>query len=246
MFSFFNHFKPVKSADLLLSAVQVDWHCHILPGIDDGAKNLDESLGMLEAYVRLGIQKIVATPHIHGDFFPNNRQTIALAHQQVAELISRHQLPLTLEYAAEYYADEHFRQLIANNDLLPIDEQYILFEWPMQQLPLSAQLMVEQIQKKGFVPVLAHPERYRYWHGKIRDLGEWKRMGVYFQLNLLSLTGHYGRSEKQMAQQLLDADYIDAVGTDAHGLRHLQKLEQLGNDPYFEQLQQIPLLNRLG
>jgi protein-tyrosine phosphatase len=238
--------KPSSFTPVSLVSFESDWHCHLLPQIDDGAKNEADTLEMLRAYVALGIQKIVATPHVRADFFKNTTQTIQAAAAKTRQLIEAHQLPLTLDVSAEYYADENFLELIVHDDLLPIEEQYVLFELPMQQPTMLAQKLVEKLQKKGYVPVLAHPERYRYWHGKPREWAFWKNEGVGFQLNLLSLTGYYGAAERRAAEQLLDADYIDAVGTDAHGARHLEKLAELNRSSYFKALQQLPLLNRLS
>ncbi|WP_028663552.1 tyrosine-protein phosphatase [Runella zeae] len=245
MFSFFKRTKASPNSAFTLTTVQCDWHCHVLYGIDDGAQNEAQTLEMLQEYVSLGIKKIVATPHVRADYFKNTSDTIKKAHEKVERLISQNNLPLVLEASAEYFADENFLGLIKKNELLPIESQYILFELPMQQFPWGIKL-VEEIQQKGYTPVLAHPERYRYWHTKPNEWKIWKNKGVCFQLNLLSLTGYYGKAERRMAEQLLDADYIDVVGTDAHGVRHLQKLADLNGNPYFDKLQQLPLLNHLG
>jgi len=228
-----------------MAFIESDWHCHILPGIDDGSQNEQQSLEMLRAYVDLGVKKIIATPHVRADYFKNTRASIVEAKNKVQNLIDTHKLPLVLEAAAEYYADENFLQLIADDQLLPIEGQYVLFEFPMQSPTLWGAKLVEKLQRKGFTPLLAHPERYRYWHGKPSEWEEWKNRGVCFQLNLLSLLGYYGTSERRAALQMLEANYIDAVGSDAHGLRHLQKLNELPQNPYFDRLQQLPLLNRL-
>ncbi|TAF95456.1 MAG: hypothetical protein EAZ32_07145 [Cytophagia bacterium] len=244
MFSFFKNVKDSTDTPLL-ALVETDWHCHVLPGIDDGATNEAETLTMLHQYVALGIKKIVATPHVRADFYKNTSQQIRQATAIVERLILQHHLPLSIEASAEYFADENFLQLIEKEDLLPIEGQYVLLELPLNQPTFLGLKLVENIQKKGLSPVLAHPERYRYWHQKPRELTKWKEYGVCFQLNLLSLTGHYGAAEQKMAQALLDADLIDAVGTDAHGLRHLKKLNELAANTYFKKLQQLPLLNRL-
>ncbi|MFN4146542.1 MAG: tyrosine-protein phosphatase [Runella sp.] len=234
---------PVKE---VLAVFESDWHCHLLPGIDDGAPDETETLAMLEAYVALGIKKIVATPHIHGDYYRNTSASILQALNIAQRLVEKHHLPLVLEAAAEYYADEHFLRLIEKDDLLLIDNQYLLFELPMQQPSLLGLKWAEKIQQKGYTPLLAHPERYRYWHNRPQQWQSWKNAGVCFQLNLLSLTGYYGKAEKRAAEQLLDADCIDAIGTDAHRHGHLQKLNELTHNPSFNALQNVPLLNRLG
>lgn len=245
MFSFFKSKSSIPGVPFLLEPIESDWHSHVLPGIDDGSQNEEQSLEMLQEYVRLGIKKIVATPHVRADYFKNTKESIMEAQSKVQHLITTHQFPLVLEASAEYFADENFLQLIEHDQLLPIENQYILFELPMQSPTLWATKLVEKLQRKGYTPLLAHPERYRYWHGKPQEWKKWKNRGVCFQLNLLSLTGHYGSAERRAAFQLLDADYIDAVGSDAHGLRHLQKLNELAKNPHFDKLQQLPLLNHL-
>lgn len=245
MFSFFKSKASTPGVPFLLESIESDWHCHILPGIDDGSQNEEQSLEMLYEYVRLGIKKVVATPHVRADYFKNTKESIIEAQSKVQRLITTHQLPLVLEASAEYFADENFLQLIEQDQLLPIENQYILFEFPMQSPTLWATKLVEKLQRKGYTPLLAHPERYRYWHGKPQEWKKWKNRGVCFQLNLLSITGHYGSAERRAASQLLEADCIDAVGSDAHGLRHLQKLNELAKNPHFDKLQQLPLLNHL-
>ena len=246
MFSFFKSKASPSGVPFLLESIESDWHCHILPGIDDGSQNEEQSLEMLQEYIKLGIKKIVATPHVRADYFKNTKESIIEAQSKVQNLITTHQLPVVLEASAEYFADENLLQLIEQDQLLPIENQYILFEFPMQSPTLWATKLVEKLQRKGYTPLLAHPERYRYWHGKPQEWKKWKNRGVCFQLNLLSITGHYGSAERRAALQLLDSDYIDAVGSDAHGLRHLQKLNELAKNPHFDKLQQLPLLNRLG
>jgi len=246
MFSFFNK-KPSSSATpFSLNFMESDWHCHVLPGIDDGSPDEVTSLNMLHEYVKLGIKKIVATPHVRVDYFKNTLESIVAARQKVQALIDAHSLPLTLEASAEYYADEYFLELIQADQLLPIEGQYILFEFSMQAPSLWANKLIEKIQQKGYTPLLAHPERYRYWHNKPREWQNLKNRGVCFQLNLLSLLGQYGSAERKAAEQLLDKTYYEALGTDAHGLHHLQKLNDLGRNSHFGTLQQLPLLNRLG
>ena len=245
MFNLFNNKEKKTDGTGLLAAVESDWHCHVLPRIDDGSGGEEETQAMLEKYVRLGIKKVVATPHIHSDYYKNTPQTIQKAHQVGLKIIEKNQLPITLEYSAEYFANDYFLELIAENNLLPIENQYILFELSMQQQPLFGKKLVESIQKLGYTPLLAHPERYRYWHNKPQEWTKWREMGVCFQLNLLSLVGQYGSSEKKAAESMLDLDYIDAVGSDAHGPNHLEKLSKLADNLYFKNLQQLPLLNKI-
>ncbi len=245
MFSFFKQNTQSDNLDNVLGQIQTDWHCHVLPNIDDGSQNNEQTLAMLQLYEQAGIKKIVATPHIHSDYYKNTPQTIALAHVQALGVIDQNKIDIELNFAAEYFANDHFLELISQNNLLPIDNQYILFELSMQQAPVFGRDMVEQIHKLGYTPLLAHPERYRYWHNKPSEWTKWRDMGVCFQLNLLSLVGQYGTAERQAAETMVNLDFIDAVGTDAHNVVHLQKLANLSDNQYFKKLQTIPLLNGL-
>ncbi len=245
MFSFFKQNNQSNNLNNVLETIQTDWHCHVLPGIDDGSQSNDETLAMLRLYQQAGIKKIVATPHIHSDYYKNTAQTISAAHAQAQGIIAENKLDIKLDFAAEYFANDYFLELIAQNQILTIDNQYVLFELSMHQAPVFGKEMVEQIRRLGYTPVLAHPERYRYWHSKPKEWAKWREMGVYFQLNLLSLVGQYGSAERQAAETMIDLDFIDAVGTDAHSSTHLQKLSNLSNNQYFKTLQTLPLLNSL-
>ncbi len=247
MFSLFNRKKnePEKEVAALLS-VETDWHCHVLGGIDDGAQSDEETLAMLKQYEKLGIKKVVATPHIHSDYFRNTPNSIKTAFDTAKKLIETYQIALELNYAAEYFANDFFLNLIENKEILTIDNQYVLFELSMQQQPLFGNKLVDGIQKLGYIPLLAHPERYRYWHNKPKEWARWREMGVYFQLNLLSLSGQYGSAERKAAEQMIELDLIDAVGTDAHSAQHLRKLTNLNTNPYFKTLEELPLLNKMG
>jgi protein-tyrosine phosphatase len=245
MFSFLKRNTQPHSLSDVLKTIQTDWHCHLLAGIDDGSQSDNETLAMLRLYEETGIKKIVATPHIHSDYYKNTPLTIAAAHAQAQRLITTNNVQIELEFAAEYFANDHFLELINQNQLLAIENQYVLFELSMQQAPVFGREMIEQIHKLGYTPVLAHPERYRYWHSKPREWAKWRDMGVYFQLNLLSLVGQYGSTERQTAEKMIDLDFIDAVGTDAHSPAHLQKLANLSGNQHFKTLQTLPLLNSL-
>jgi len=126
MFSFFKSKASPSGVPFLLESIESDWHCHILPGIDDGSQNEEQSLEMLQEYIKLGIKKIVATPHVRADYFKNTKESIIEAQSKVQNLITTHQLPVVLEASAEYFADENFLQLIEQDQLLPIENQYIL------------------------------------------------------------------------------------------------------------------------
>ncbi|APG59297.1 histidinol phosphatase [Christiangramia salexigens] len=220
MFSIFQ--KKNYLVDLL--AGMTDFHNHILPGIDDGAKNIEDSLTLIEKFNDLGITDFVATPHVMGDYYPNTPTTINSALQK----IKVEKPNLNINAAAEYMMDQNFIELIVNRDILPIHGNNILVEMSYFQAPINLNEILFKLQNNSYSPILAHPERYPYFHTsdleKFKDL---KSRGCSFQLNMLSLTGHYGSGIQKIAFKLLDSDLIDFISSDVHRLDHLQKIETI-------------------
>lgn len=198
-----------------------DWHCHILPGVDDGVQTMDEALQILAEYERLGVKEVWLTPHIMEDI-PNTTQHLK---ERFAELQAAYKGNVVLHLASENMLDQLFEERLGKNDLLPIGKngKYLLVETSYFNPPIGLHNILLRIKSKGYFPILAHPERYLYM-----DENEYKRlktMGVKFQLNLPSLIGMYGEAVKK-AKQLLIHDYYDCVGTDLHQQSVLNKILQ--------------------
>tara|TARA_R110002049_G_scaffold87533_3_gene221956 strand:+ start:8334 stop:9080 length:747 start_codon:yes stop_codon:yes gene_type:complete len=211
----------------------VDIHCHILPGIDDGAANVEESLQLIEKLTQLGVSEFVATPHVMQDFYPNDAETIGNAFQKLLEAIDASKLSnIVINPAAEYMMDEYFEEHVLNNNLFTLKKNIVLVEMSYFQAPINLVDIIWKIKKHGYIPVLAHPERYSYYHNNKEHYNRLKQLGCYFQLNLLSLSNHYGSNVQKTAEYLINENLIDFVGTDTHKLEHIEKLEDLtlGND----------------
>ncbi len=192
-----------------------DWHCHILPGVDDGVQTIDEALEILTLYEKLGIKAIWLTPHVKEDV-PNKTTHLK---ERFAELQAEYKGTVRLHLAAEYMLDNLFVQRLEANDLLPLGEKgdHLLVETSCNQPPFGLYGLLDRIKSKGYHPVLAHPERYTYLDGDGYD--RLKGMDVRFQLNLLSLTGFYGKRARKRAQEILRKKRADAWGTDIHDLQ---------------------------
>lgn len=214
--------KPKPIAPLLDGFTDI--HCHVLPGIDDGAKNCTETREMLEAYKAMGCVKIIATPHILKGSYPNTKATIFSAFEKIQTEIP--DLPLVETAAAEHMLDEGFEQILKNGDVLPLKEKYVLIEMSYFQQPVNLNELIFTMEHKGFIPVLAHPERYNFINS-IEDFKDLKKRGCLFQLNLLSLSKHYGPEVHKKAMLLLKNDLYDFAGTDAHHKRHLTKIASI-------------------
>ena len=226
-----------------LAKLGCDLHVHVLPGIDDGSPTLAESLTIVEAHYNAGYRQIIATPHIRSDFFPNTRETIHAAWAPLNELVSARWPDLSLTYAAEHFADDYLMVLLEEDRLLPLFDRYVLIETSMRAEQPHFVDSVRALLDKGWQPVLAHPERYRTWHSRPERYAEMREMGVMFQINLLSLGGQYGPAEKNMAEGLIRQGWADAVGTDLHRATQYPYLRQAAQNPEFQRLYELPLLN---
>lgn len=198
----------------------VDWHCHILPGVDDGLPTMEDALSVLAEYERLGIAQVWLTPHIMEDI-PN---TTAALRARFAELQAAYKGGVQLHLAAENMLDRLFVERFAARDLLTIGPggDHLLVETSYFNPPMDLHGMLERIMSAGYRPILAHPERYIYMDEK--DYVQLHGMGVEFQLNLPSLAGMYGTEARKKARRLGKLGLYAYSGTDLHRpatLRHL-------------------------
>lgn len=207
----FSKSQSIAESGLLKGAT--DHHCHILPGVDDGVKTMDESLVILYLMESQGIRKVWLTPHVMEDI-PNT--TLALK-EKFEELQTSYLGAMTLHLAAEYMMDNLFEKRLEAGDLLPLCEnsgQYLLVETSCFNPPMNLLSVLKRIRAKGYQPLLAHPERYLYMN--MPDYCALKQERIAFQLNLPSLTGVYGVHAQKKAASLLKAGMYDLTGTDMH------------------------------
>ena len=232
-----------------LAALAADMHSHLLPGLDDGAETVEHSLDLLRALRDLGYRKLVMTPHIMGDFYKNTPEGIRAALKLLREAAAAAGLhDVALECAAEYYLDEFLgRKLADGTEMLTFggDKRYLLFETSYMNEPLNLFEIIFEMKAQGYQPVLAHPERYTYLYGRFAEIEKMRRdYGVLLQVNLNSLAGYYSPAAKKVAEQLIDGELVDFVGTDTHHLRHTDTLaKRTLAQPYMEKLLRLPLLN---
>lgn len=225
MFSFF---KKKKKAELPLALPPlVDLHSHLIPGIDDGAQSMEESIILIKALKDLGYQKLITTPHIMFDNYQNTRQTILNGLQKVQEELLIRDIPIELDATAEYYVDEGFINLIQKRELLPIGKKYILFETSYTHRPYQLEEIIFEIEAAGFVPLLAHPERYRYIKNQEEEYAHLKSLSVLFQVNINSLSGYYGSLAQKNALFLSEKGMIDFLGSDTHNIHQVKNLAKV-------------------
>ncbi len=209
----------------------VDIHSHLLPGIDDGAKDLDHSIALIKKMRSYGIKNFITTPHVLGDVYPNSSSIIKEKLAKVkAELLKQNITDVSISAAAEYMMDEQFSILLKKNDLLTLKDNFILVEMSYFNAPFNLYEILFEIQLKGYKPVLAHPERYNFFHNDFDHYYKLKKAGCLFQLNLLSLTPQYGKNVQKVSAKLLNENMYDFVGTDTHHNNHLELLKEIGKE----------------
>lgn len=219
-------------------------HSHLLPGIDDGVDSIESSLEVIRGFSNLGYKKLITTPHIMHDFYRNDPTVILPLLEEVRTAISNEGIDIQLEAAAEYYLDEYFMELLESGEqLLSFGDNYVLFELSFMTKPLTLRDAVFKMQTKGYRPVLAHVERYLYFHKSFEELNELKNTGLLFQLNLLSLSGYYSKNVKQMAQKVVASGMVEFIGSDCHNANQLIAISEILNSAEMNQLQNLTLLN---
>ncbi|GAA3641685.1 tyrosine-protein phosphatase [Flavivirga jejuensis] len=225
MFHFFS--KKLFLKDLLEDFVDI--HNHILPGIDDGAKTIEDALLLIKKMKELGVKQFIPTPHIMQDFYPNTDESIGGAYQILLEALSASKSldTITVNPAAEYMLDSHFESLLENKNLFTLKRDYVLIEMSYFQAPINLEDIIFKIKTQGYLPILAHPERYSFYHNNLEYYKRLKQLGCFFQLNLLSLGNHYGKNVEKTASYLIEEQLIDFVGTDIHNEGHVDKLSNL-------------------
>jgi tyrosine-protein phosphatase YwqE len=227
-----------------LATLGVDMHSHLIPGIDDGAPTMDHSIAMLNKFAQLGYRKVITTPHILGEVHPNTPEIILDGLAKVRQEIQELQIPIELEAAAEYYCDETFLPKIKAKRLLSFGHNYVLMEFSMlSPSQYEAQALFE-LQVAGYTPVLAHFERYPYFHGNFEKVRELRERNIKIQVNLGSLSGHYGSGVQKMAEELIKKGLVDFLGSDCHRMEHLLLLENHLDLPIFNDIEKLQLLNQ--
>ena len=242
--SLFSTLFKKKSLELFdLSKIGIDMHSHLIPGIDDGSRSMDETIAMLAKFESLGYKKIITTPHIMKEVYPNTSEIINQGLKQVQETAKSLGLSIEIEAAAEYYFDDHLIQLIKHKDILSFGQNYVLVEFSFHTPPIFEDQLFFEMQMAKYKPVLAHFERYPYFHDSLDKAKEYRNKGVNIQVNINSLTGHYGPQVRKQAEKLIDANLVDFVGSDCHRMQHLMMLEEHLSNPYFHKLEKLNLKN---
>ena len=217
-----------------LSFIGVDMHSHLLPGIDDGLKTLDETIRFISELEQLGYTKLICTPHIISDIHPNSAETILPKLELVRNALKEKNINITIEAAAEYMVDiDMEKEIKSGRPLLTFGRNLILIEMSYVAPSPNMERVVFHLRMSGLHPVIAHPERYAYYHHNFEIYERFADMGCYLQVNLLSLLGYYGKPVKIAAEKMIKNNMVDLLGTDIHHERHLDGLKELASKKEF-------------
>ncbi|CAM2919600.1 tyrosine-protein phosphatase [Flavobacterium frigoris] len=221
---FFSKNKPVLKD--LIPEGHVDIHSHLLTGIDDGARTFEDTLRLTQALQGFGVTHFITTPHIREHVWENTREGIVSKKTETILQFEKNNIKIPFHAAAEYFMDDQFVRLFESHDLLTLKDNYVLVEMSYINAPIQLYSILFDLQLAGYIPVLAHPERYLFYHNNFNEYAKLKRAGCLFQLNLLSVVGYYGAQIAKVAEQLLAKGMYAYVGSDVHHDNHIAAFEQ--------------------
>jgi len=208
------------------SKLKTDIHSHLLPVVDDGSQSVADSLEMIRGFRELGYRNLITTPHINSDLFENTEEDLMEAYKPLQEAVQENFTDISVEFAAEYYLNIDFIEKIGKTPLLTFGKDYLLVEFSFYNPPFNVKELIFKLQSEGYNPILAHPERYLYWHNQINQFSELSERGVYLQVNMGSFAGKYNIQARKMAEKLAQQDLINFLGSDLHSPKHLPMMNE--------------------
>lgn len=222
-----------------IEPLRVDVHSHLLPSLDEGSKSLEESLELILGLKNMGFQKLILTPHIMAGFYPNSPKKIHERLSILREYLEERNVDIEIEAAAEYYLDAFFMsELISKNDLMTFDsddgKKYILFETQHLHEPKQLFEVIKRTARRGYTPVLAHPERYNYLQRNRLLVHQLYESGLLFQVNINSFSGYYGNASRELADYLSVAQMVSFLGTDCHKQEQIEMLQKTMASPMYK------------
>lgn len=216
----FNFFRK-KKEDVKLF-YHTDVHCHILPGVDHGAKNIQNGIELLKADMDMGIDRVILTSHVTSETFENTPETLQTAFDTFKEAVKEAGLDVEMHLSAEYRMDDYWQKEYAAGHIIPMPGDYILLENSFVQELIGSDQMMFDLMCKGYKPILAHPERYPYWAHNRERYEKMHNTNLKFQINILSFTGYFGSSARDTANWLVKNGMVDMLGSDMHNLEHAE------------------------
>jgi protein-tyrosine phosphatase len=233
-----------KDTSKNVSALEVDIHSHLLPGLDDGVQSYEESEDVILHFQQMGYRKLITSPHVMSDTYKNTTERIQARLAKLKAFLIDREIDMEIQAAAEYYLDEQvFKMVDENQKMLTFGNNYLLFETNFLNEPFNMKEFIFLATTRGYKPVLAHPERYLYLQNNIDKAQDLLDRGVLFQINISSITGFYSKIVQTTAQKLIDRGWVHLLGSDCHHLQHARLVAEAQHMKYFQKALALPLLN---
>lgn len=204
-----------------------DFHSHLVPGVDDGARTTEDALESIRRFRQVGVHRLITTPHIDGSLtreprhFGRVMSAMDAAWGEISAAVEKVHPDFDFRRGHEIMVD-HPEADFSDPRLRLDGGDYLLIEWPRLQVPPGTPEVISRILRSGFCPVIAHPERYYGLDPELRLVGEWRRVGARLQVNFGSLVGRYGQEARTLAFRLLKRGWADYISSDFHGRSHLK------------------------
>jgi len=234
LFNLFNKDKLKNPIDI--SVLKTEIHSHLVPGIDDGVKSIEESVFLIKKIKEAGFSKIITTPHIMNDYFKNTPEIIFDGLKNIKEALAKERISIEIEAAAEYLIDDGFEKKLQDGNLMTFGDNYILVELSYYSMFPNFFSYVFDMNIAGYKIILAHPERYSYFHDRWDLYEDLKARGLYFQLNTISLAGYYTNKVQKTAEKLIDLGMYDFAGSDMHNEDYYNNLIKALHSTHLEKL----------
>ena len=232
----FNIFHRKKENSQLFYSTDV--HCHILPGVDHGSQDVEQSIEMLRAERDMGITRVILTSHVTAETFENTPDTLRPAFEILKQAVAETEdiSHMKLYLSAEYRMDEFWDKQYTLGNQIAMPGNYILMENSFHQELLGLDELLFDLKVKGYKPILAHPERYIYYAQRKQRLEQLHNTGTKFQVNLLSLAGYFGQHCRETALWLVKHGMVDMLGSDMHGMEHVKVIQDYINSKEWRKL----------
>jgi len=218
------------------SNIVVDMHSHLVPGIDDGSQSMEESIDLIRSLKNLGYKKLITTPHIMADRYKNTPEIIQAGLKKLRQALENQRIEIEIDAAAEYLIDDLFLTKIKKGNLLTMGDNFILVELSYFTEPPNLNNVFFELQTNGYNIILAHPERYTYWHQNPEKYQDLYDRGIFLQLNINSLTGWYSKESMHIAHKLIDNKLIKFLGSDTHNAVYMNELQKSAYEPYLNKV----------
>jgi protein-tyrosine phosphatase len=237
----------IRMSDPFINPIKVEFHSHLIHGVDDGSQSLEHTLDVLKVYSEMGYEKVITTPHVMSDYYKNGPENVLPKVEEIRQGLADRNIQIQFEAAAEYMVDEGLEDKIKNNETLLTfggTNKYILIELPFMTEPRNFKKVTFDLFMAGYKPVLAHPERYLYYSTKKKDFEEIADRGILLQANILSMVGYYSKQVEKAVEYLIENKLINFVGSDLHHIKHAEIIKNDAfNNKLYRRAVSLDLLN---